>query len=75
MSLKDDPANPGKHIDEATGCWPVSEWGASCGRGFVSDARFARPGDQVIKRTNRAVTRKWRKREYESQNRTLEDHS
>lgn len=33
---------------------------SSTQRGFVSDARFARPGDQVIQRTNRQTTRKWR---------------
>ena len=60
--MKDDPQHPGKHIDPETGIWPISEWGAECGRGFVSDERFARPGERVIKRTNRQTTRKWRKR-------------
>lgn len=54
-----DPRHPGKHIDPDAGGWPISEWGYSCGRGFVSDARFG--GGQVIKRTNRDTTRKWRR--------------
>jgi hypothetical protein len=57
----DDPDHPGKHIDTRTGIWPISEWGPSCGRGFVSNQRFARsPSEQVIQRTNRDTTRKWR---------------
>jgi hypothetical protein len=53
-----DPKHPGKHINPETGCWPTCEWGYSCMRGFVSDSRF---GDgEVIKRTNRLTTRKWR---------------
>jgi len=55
------PTRPGKHIDPKTGILPISEWGASCGRGFVGDSRFATKNDSVIKRTNRAVTKKWRK--------------
>jgi len=46
-----DPARPDKHIDPATGIWPIEEWGPECGRGFVTDSRFARAGDRVIKRT------------------------
>ncbi len=42
------------------GVIPISELGNSRSTGFVSDARFARPGDTVIKRANRAVTRKQR---------------
>lgn len=34
-------------------------WGGACQRGFVSDERFG-PGQTVIPRTNREVTRKWR---------------
>lgn len=41
--------------------YDISTWGPECGRGFVSSERFARPGDIVIKRTNREVTRRWRK--------------
>jgi hypothetical protein len=26
-------------IDPETGIWPISEWGASCGRGFVNNSR------------------------------------
>lgn len=37
-----------------------STWGPECARGFVSDARFG-PDDRVIPRTNRNVTRKWRR--------------
>lgn len=59
MSLRDDPAHPGKHIDPETGIWPIAEWGNECGRGFVSDARFSGGKDRVIKRTNRVKTRKW----------------
>jgi len=54
-----NPNAPGKHIDPRTGIAPICEWGNECARGFVSDARFARPGDRVIERTNRATTRKW----------------
>ena len=46
-------------IDPRTGIKPISEWGSECGRGFVSDARFG--SGQVIKRTNRDSSRKWRK--------------
>jgi hypothetical protein len=73
QTWRDDPNHPGKHIDPATGIWPISEWGSECGRGFVSDARFARGGERVIKRTSRAVTRKWRGKEYERGSKT-EDH-
>lgn len=38
---------------------PIAEWGSECGRGFVSDSRFS-SSDQVIPRTNRNTTRKWR---------------
>ena len=47
-------------IDPKTGIWPIREWGFECGRGFVSSERFARPGDKVIKRTNRATQRRKR---------------
>lgn len=57
-----DPKRPGKHVDPETGIWPISEWGWSCARGFVSDSRFS-PTDQVIPRTNRETTRKWRRLE------------
>lgn len=52
-ALQPDPRFPGKHIDPETGIWPISEWGSYCGRGFVSDARFARGTEQVIRRTSR----------------------
>jgi hypothetical protein len=63
MRLEDmplDPACPGKHIDPATGIWPICEWGGACQRGFVSHERFARGSEQVIKRTNRNNSRRWR---------------
>lgn len=51
--------NPVEHtIDPATGIWPIAEWGTECGRGFVSDERFARGGDKVIQRTNRSQQRR-----------------
>jgi len=54
----DDPDHPGHHIDPETGIWPIAEWGASCGRGFVSSQRFARsPSEQVIERTNRETSK------------------
>jgi hypothetical protein len=59
--LKEDPARKDKHIDPRTGIWPMCEWGPECARGFTSDARFDRGNDRVIKRTNRSVTRKWRR--------------
>lgn len=38
----------------------VSDWGYACQRGWVSDQRFARSATEtVIKRTNRAVSKKW----------------
>ena len=49
----------GDSIDPETGIAPISEWGNHCARGFVSDARFG-PGN-VIERTNRDVSRKWRR--------------
>jgi hypothetical protein len=53
---------PKEHtIDPETGIWPIREWGPSCARGFVGNERFATKNDQVIKRTNRAVTKKWLK--------------
>lgn len=48
-------------IDPKTGIFPISEWGPACARGFVGDSRFATKSDQVIKRTNRVATKKWRK--------------
>jgi hypothetical protein len=54
-----DLRNPHKHIDPKTGIWPMSEWGTACRRGFVSNERFCT--GQVVPRTNRASTRKWRK--------------
>jgi hypothetical protein len=54
------PAEEKTHTtDPRTGIRPISQWGASCGRGFVSNARFG-PNQPVIRRTNRAITRKWR---------------
>ena len=67
-NLPEDPNHPGRHIDPNTGIWPAAEWGSACQRGFVSCERFARPGDQVIERTNRNTSRKWRK----AQNETLD---
>jgi hypothetical protein len=55
------PAHPtiaGKHLNPATGIPPTHEWGDWCGRGFVSDSRFSRGSDSVIKRTSRDKTRK-----------------
>ena len=45
---------------------PEADWirTARPDRGFVSNERFAsQPGEQVIPRTNRATTKKWRKLE------------
>lgn len=51
-----------KPINPATGIYFISDWGANCQRGFVSDSRFASSSSEtVIKRTNRETTRKWRK--------------
>jgi hypothetical protein len=46
-------------VDSKTGIKPISAWGYGCARGFVSDARFG--SGQVIKRTNRDVSRRWRR--------------
>jgi hypothetical protein len=62
-AMPPDPDHAGKHIDPSTGIWPVIEWGSECGRGFVSDERFQRGNEKVIKRTNRAKTRAWRQLE------------
>jgi hypothetical protein len=62
MIWRPEPVKKQHTIDPKTGIWPVAEWGSLCGRGFVSDARFARSAtEEVIKRTNRSVTRKWRR--------------
>ena len=59
-------ARTGKHINPETGCAPICEWGHECARGFVSNERFARPGDRVIERTNREKTREWMRAERDS---------
>lgn len=51
---------PKKTIDPKTGILPISEWGAECARGFVSNARFSGGKDKVIPRTNRTITKKFR---------------
>ncbi len=58
--MPEDPQHLGKHINPATGIWPVCEWAGACMRGFVRSEMFNRGSDQVIKGTNRATTRKWR---------------
>ena len=45
-------------LKDSGGVKPISEWGAECARGFVSNARFG--SGRVIERTNRNATRKWR---------------
>lgn len=53
------PTKPGKHIDPATGIFPICEWGAECRRGFVSNSRFASSAtEKVIPRTNRSAQKK-----------------
>jgi hypothetical protein len=59
VALPLHPHFPGKHLDPATGCAPLHEWGSECARGFVSDQRFDRSA-RVIKRTSRVTTRKLR---------------
>lgn len=50
-----------RRINPATGIAVIEDWGPECARGFVSNARFASNAtEQVIPRTNRATTRKWR---------------
>jgi hypothetical protein len=51
---------PKKTIDPKTGILPISEWGAECARGFVSNARFSGGRDKVIAPTNRTQTKKFR---------------
>lgn len=48
---------PVRRIDPKTGIKPIADWGNACYQGFVSDSRFG--SGLVIKRTNRATTRKW----------------
>ena len=50
-----------KEINPETGIYYIKDWGGHCGIGFVGDQRFAQSGEQVIKRTNRQTTKKWRK--------------
>ena len=57
VDYKPDPLHPGKHINPETGIWPISEWGWSCGRGFVSNERFSTK-DAVLKRGNKSEYRK-----------------
>jgi hypothetical protein len=52
------PYIPNKHINPATGLPPTHEWGAECGRGWVSCVQFARGTDSIIPRTDRSKTRK-----------------
>ena len=65
-----DVRSPEHHINPETQVWPIAEWGSECGRGFVSDLRFG-PGKRLIKRTNRKITRRWRKMNDRHQARTL----
>ncbi len=61
MKIEDmpiDPRRPDKHIDLATGIWPIAEWGGECYRGFVRHERFAGGPERVIEGTNRAKQRK-----------------
>lgn len=51
------PLYAGKHLNPATRTLPIHEWGSECRRGFVSDSRFARGTETVIKRTDRNKTR------------------
>jgi len=67
-----DPNRPGKHIDPKTGIAPIAEWGPWCARGFVSNERFARGGESVIKRTNRAAQRKQRSSQVHQPGKTSE---
>lgn len=60
--LPPHPEHPGRHLDPETGIFPIHEWAGECRRGFVSNERFARPGDRVIKRTNRSQQRKRKQR-------------
>jgi hypothetical protein len=56
-ALPTSAVDPHRHIDPATGIAPIHEWGSACARGFVSDARFSRGSDLVIKRADRTKTR------------------
>ena len=46
-------------LDPETGIRKIADWGSACARGFVSNARYS-PTDNVIPRTNRNISRKWR---------------
>ena len=48
--LPPDPKHPGKHLDPATGIWPIAEWGWECQRGLP---------EETAKRRKRS--REWRK--------------
>lgn len=45
-----DPARADKHIDPATGIWPICEWTGECFRGFTHSERFATHSDRVFKK-------------------------
>jgi hypothetical protein len=53
QDLPADPARPDRHIDPATGIWPICEWGGECLRGFVHSERFATRNDRVFKKRSR----------------------
>lgn len=55
-TIAEDPKHPGKHLDPATGIWPLAEWGNSCYQGFIANSRFG--SGQVIKR-NPQTFRRW----------------
>jgi hypothetical protein len=59
--MEDEKPRPPKPIDPKTGILPIADWGPECGRGFVSNARFSRGNEKVIARTNRQITKKFRK--------------
>ena len=63
------PRRKEKERDPKTGIFAIKDWGPHCGRGFVSDSRFG--SDLVIKRTNRASTKKWRKLSSNTRNTAL----
>lgn len=50
-----------KTVEAETHIAHVSEWGSACARGFVSDSRFPSGGGEVIKRTSRDTSRRWRR--------------
>jgi hypothetical protein len=51
-----DPKRPRGHINPATKIWPISEWGAACGRGLRDkNKQVAGPTKAQLSRQKKGV--------------------